>query len=87
MTDKHIAYMDSRYMYTDESDVDIFTEERPIYCGSWDANGTVLCDKCEADMKKRYPQGWQSYPGDVCKHGVYVGGSGIDWMCHACEME
>ena len=23
---------------------------------------------------------------DHCKHGVYVGGCGIDWMCHACEM-
>jgi len=23
---------------------------------------------------------------DYCKHGVYVGGCGIDWMCHACEM-
>lgn len=21
-----------------------------------------------------------------CKHGSYVGGCGIDWMCHACEM-
>lgn len=20
-----------------------------------------------------------------CKHGVYVGGCGIDWMCGACE--
>lgn len=23
---------------------------------------------------------------DHCKHGTYVGGCGIDWMCHACEM-
>lgn len=23
---------------------------------------------------------------DRCKHGVHVGGSGIDWMCGACEM-
>lgn len=21
-----------------------------------------------------------------CPHGVYVGGCGIDWMCHDCEM-
>ena len=20
-----------------------------------------------------------------CEHGVYVGGCGIDWMCHYCE--
>lgn len=24
------------------------------------------------------------YP--YCVHGVYVGGCGIDWMCHDCEM-
>lgn len=23
---------------------------------------------------------------DYCKHGVFVGGCGIDWMCQACEM-
>lgn len=23
---------------------------------------------------------------DYCKHGRYVGGCGIDWMCHRCEM-
>lgn len=21
-----------------------------------------------------------------CKHGTYVGGIGVDWMCHKCEM-
>lgn len=25
-----------------------------------------------------------SYSG-YCKHGVYVGGCGVDWMCGACE--
>lgn len=25
-------------------------------------------------------------PKGYCKHGVYVGGCGIDWMCMACEM-
>jgi hypothetical protein len=35
--------------------------------------------------KVRYPQGWNYYPGDVCCHGVYVGGCGIDWMCGPCE--
>lgn len=25
-------------------------------------------------------------PHDHCKHGTYVGGCGVDWMCHACEM-
>jgi hypothetical protein len=23
--------------------------------------------------------------GDTCRHGVYVGGVGIDWMCGRCE--
>lgn len=29
------------------------------------------------------------YRGELdgyCPHGTYVGGCGIDWMCHACEM-
>ena len=25
------------------------------------------------------------YDGDLCVHGTYVGGCGIDWMCHWCE--
>lgn len=25
------------------------------------------------------------YDGDICPHGVYVGGCGIDWMCQWCE--
>lgn len=25
-------------------------------------------------------------PDGYCRHGVYVGGIGIDWMCQACEM-
>lgn len=24
-------------------------------------------------------------PDGYCKHGVYVGGCGIDWMCGRCE--
>ena len=27
-----------------------------------------------------------SDPADHCKHGVYVGGCGYDFMCHDCEM-
>ena len=85
-TDKHIAYMDSRYRYTDDNDVDVFTEEYPVYCGSTDSHGgTVMCAECEAQAKKDYPQGWKYYPGDVCVHGVYTGGCGIDWMCQLCE--
>jgi len=88
-TEQHVAYMDSRYRYTDEEGVNVYTEEWPVYCGSWSTleGGTVLCDGCEAAMKARYPQGWRHYAGDTCKHGVYVGGVGIDWMCQACESE
>ena len=38
-----------------------------------------------AEMEAKYPQGWRHYPGDTCKHGVYVGGCGADLMCGACE--
>ena len=29
--------------------------------------------------------GWSSDHDGYCKHGTYVAGSGIDWMCGACE--
>ncbi len=89
MTEPHVAYMDSRYMYTEElpdgTDKDHYTEERPIYCGNWHMGSLVLCDSCEAKAEKYYPQGWNYYPGDVCPHGMYTGGCGIDLMCHQCE--
>lgn len=53
-------------------------------CGTWHGD-QVLCNTCEDRNKARYPQGWQSYPGDTCKHGVYVGGCGVDYMCGRCE--
>ncbi len=85
-TDQHVAYMDSRYMYTDDDGTDHYTDERPVYCGDWRDGGTVLCDRHEAQATIDYPQGWRHYPGDVCKHGKYTGGCGIDWMCGPCEM-
>ena len=85
-TEQHVAYMDCRYVFTNDDGIAQYTDERPVYCGSWEAGeGTVLCDMCEIDARRRYPQGWRFYPGDVCKHGVYVGGCGIDWMCGPCE--
>ena len=39
----------------------------------------------EAEGFVTYPQGWRHYPGDTCRHGVYVGGCGADLMCGACE--
>ncbi len=88
MTDtKHIVFTNERYMYTDDNDVDHYTEGQPVYCGDWYNGGKEYCEEHLAVMEKRYPQGWDYYPGDKCKHGVYVGGSGIDWMCHQCEME
>lgn len=29
---------------------------------------------------------WADSPRDHCRHGVYVGGCGYDFMCHYCEM-
>jgi hypothetical protein len=29
----------------------------------------------------------RSAPDGHCRHGVYVGGSGVDWMCGACEAD
>ena len=44
-----------------------------------------LCDPCNSKYKVQYPQGWETYPGDKCVHGVYVGGVGYDFMCGDCE--
>lgn len=58
-----------------------------IKCGSWWAGEQCLCDSCTAKFNRLYPQGWKYYPGDVCPHGYYVGGSGIDYMCPICESQ
>lgn len=60
---------------------------RPAKCGDSNSiDGTILCATHLREAKRRYPQGWSYYPGDRCKHGVYVGGSGRDLMCGPCEM-
>lgn len=60
--------------------------DEPYNCGDHiPGTGTALCQKHLDQAKARYPQGWSYYPGDICKHGAYVGGSGIDWMCGPCE--
>lgn len=56
-----------------------------VECGRTQGGYEQLCDACEHAARKRYPQGWRYYAGDMCRHGAYVGGSGIDWMCGACE--
>lgn len=66
--------------------VDLSTGTLKKKCGGfWGRK--LLCDTCERKAEKQYPQGWRYYPGDVCKHGVYTGGSGIDWICGRCEGE
>jgi hypothetical protein len=84
---EHLAYVDQRYHYTDDNNVDQYGDPYPVRCGSFNSSrgGTVMCDACEEQAETDHPQGWRYYPGDVCKHGVYTGGSGIDWMCQACE--
>jgi len=56
-------------------------------CGSTSINGdTLVCEECEKELAKEFPQGWRFSPGDMCKHGTYVGDhGGVDYMCHACE--
>jgi len=55
-------------------------------CGEWFSGRTLLCEECEETAKRQFPQGWKYYPGDVCAHGVYVGGVGPDYMCPNCEL-
>lgn len=56
-----------------------------VRCGAYHCGTKVLCEPCEAEAVRRYPQGWAYYPGDVCQHGAYVGGSGPDFLCGPCE--
>lgn len=56
-----------------------------INCGDWYGGEVILCGDHEAQAIQRYPQGWRAYPGDICPHGKYTGGSGIDRMCGYCE--
>ena len=85
MEDRHISYTEKRYIYTDLDGVDHHTDERPVYCGDWVGGRKEICDTCLPQMNEKYPQGWRYYPGDVCIHGTYVGGCGIDWICQPCE--
>ncbi len=56
-------------------------------CGSTGIHGQqLLCDKCTTKLDKQYPQGWCHVPGDICKHGTYVGDAGgPDYICGQCE--
>lgn len=84
MTDKEVKHMIEikrkpclQYTRTDEKCYEV--------TGDSHFDGVDLCDNCYEWYSAFYPQGWVSYPGDTCKHGTYVGGCGIDYMCNACE--
>jgi hypothetical protein len=55
-------------------------------CGRYYGGQKLLCGDCQVRALAKYPQGWQCYPGDTCRHGTYVGGSGADYLCDPCEM-
>ena len=56
-------------------------------CGSTGIDGRgLMCDECQERFEKEFPQGWRDVPGDVCKHGTYVGDAhGPDYICGKCE--
>lgn len=62
-------------------------KEIKLSCGSTDIHGgTLFCEECFERLAKQYPQGWISCPGDLCKHGNYVGDAyGPDYLCALCE--
>jgi hypothetical protein len=55
-------------------------------CGRWYAGERLICDDCQENLLKDFPQGWRHTPGDLCPHGVYVGGCAEDHMCLECEL-
>lgn len=64
-------------------------EEHVVECGKYHprGGGQVFCSRCQRIMELQFPQGWSYYPGDICRHGKYVGGCGADLMCGRCEYE
>lgn len=56
-----------------------------VNCGSYSSGEKMLCADHQAKYEAMYPQGWRGYPGDICRHGMYTGGSGADLMCGYCE--
>jgi hypothetical protein len=54
-------------------------------CGDYLYLKKRLCSPCLTAATKSYPQGWDTYPGDICKHGTYVGGVEADYICGSCE--
>lgn len=70
--------------FDSEGDIEYGLEAVP--CGEWFDGHKRYCDPHEQLFEAEYPQGWAYYPGDVCRHGRYVGGSGADLMCINCEL-
>ena len=61
-------------------------------CGTTQTDGygrteNRYCADCLRHYRKLCPQGWQTYPGDRCRHGTYVGGMGPDWEWGYCMQE
>ena len=74
-----------RYAGDDANGNKVYRQSATKRCGDWDG-GRMLCSTHEDMAQALYPQGWRYYPGDVCEHGKYVGGCGVDLMCGRCEM-
>lgn len=75
--EKTIQIVPTRYHY----------KKVPATCGQTSHDGgIVMCEECEEKAEKTYPYGWREVPGDICKHGTYIGSAGgPDYMCGQCE--
>lgn len=58
-----------------------------IKCGHTKPDGTTaICEACHEQAGRDYPQGWRNIPGDICRHGQYIGDpGGPDYLCGRCE--
>lgn len=86
LRDGHPSMENRRAGWELDENQEMVPRYEPVPCGDWFNGGEVFCRDHEKLFQEEYPQGWRSYPGDICPHGMYTGGSGIDWMCHQCEM-
>lgn len=84
--DGHPSNYDKWFRRGVDSEGDIEWDSEAVPCGEWQDGAKRYCNGHEALYEAEYPQGWAYYPGDICRHGRYTGGSGADLMCINCEL-
>jgi hypothetical protein len=59
--------------------------EAANYLRAWNTSINCPTDCDRTYTGSGHEGGWSSDHNGCCRHGVYVGGSGADYMCGRCE--